>query len=417
VTVDVNSEIGKIRQVIVHRPGVETQRYPHGDFLQVFPLRPGMSSFNLEEAEKEFSEFNQVLRSQAVEVFELTDLLVEALDASPLAREDLISSFLRDASIRGNDLQEAARVVLVAASSNGDLVRRLFSGIRYEETTLDERSAFPLAFLTGNNFDSEGFLLGPLNTAFFVRDPMNVVGEGVTLNRMYWPFRGREVVLYEIIKRYHPLFSGVPQWYDHGGSFYLEGGDVVNIDARTVALGMSSRTEATAIDVLCQRLLWGGRGSQVDDVFVFTVPQEGNRVHLDAYLSRIDYDKFLVDPLLQENASVYRVRRGYAQGDVRVELLTSNISTILGLMVKEVGVRVVEFGNASIGQMQREYENGSLGTLCLSPGNLCVCKENVWTNDALDKVGMTLHPVSIQELTAGFGGPSSLCLPLWREKL
>lgn len=189
MTVDVNSEIGKIRQVIVHRPGVETQRYPHGDFLQVFPLRPGMSSFNLEEAEKEFSEFNQVLRSQAVEVFELTDLLVEALDASPLAREDLISSFLRDASIRGNDLQEAARVVLVAASSNGDLVRRLFSGIRYEETTLDERSAFPLAFLTGNNFDSEGFLLGPLNTAFFVRDPMNVVGEGVTLNRMYWPFR------------------------------------------------------------------------------------------------------------------------------------------------------------------------------------------------------------------------------------
>lgn len=414
---NVRSEIGNLRKALVRKPGHETQHYPHGDFLQAFPLRPFQSSFDLDKAQREHDHLVSILEEHGVEVVDLTDLVVEALDSAPQARDRLISTYLQDCRIEGAEMTAAARSYLESAPTNEQLVWRLFEGIRYGDTELVQRGHFPFASHIGADFDAETFLTGPLATSFFVRDPMSIIGDGVTLNHMYWHDRNREVDLCETVVDYNPEFKAAPRWFNHDCSFHLEGGDILNIDARTVAVGLSERTEAAAIDVLCQQLLNSEQASSIDNVYVFTVPQIGNRLHLDTYLARIDYDLFVIDPALTHDIVAYRVSRGGRTTGLAVEALAGNASSVLGHMLGEGAVRLLQFDAGQSGRMDAEYNNGAMGMLCLAPGDLCVCEENVLTNDILDKAGMKLHPVSIQEMTVGFGGPSSLCQPLWREDL
>lgn len=411
----VSNEVGALKRALVHRPGHETQRYPHGDFLQAFPLRPSCTDFDLEKAQTEHDRLTKVLAAHNVEVIEATDLLAETLEASPEAKKALIDAYLADSRIEGIELTEAARCYLESSSTSTQLVERLFEGIRYGDTDVVNADRFPLAALSGNAFDPETFLASPLNTAFFVRDPLSVIGEGITLNHMYWHDRNREVDLLEAVTRHHPDFAATQRWFDHRCSFHLEGGDIVNLNAHSVAVGLSSRTEGAAIDVLCRQLLWGRGESDIADIYVFFVPQMGNRLHLDTYVSRIDYDTFVIDPAIARNPSVLRVRAGRRKGNVRIDELSGSLKDIFRKALSIGPVRLMDFGSSAESRMEFEYGNGATGMLCLSPGNLCVSEENVVANDLLDKAGMTLHPVSVQEMTVGFGGPSSLCLPLWRE--
>ena len=242
-----------------------------------------------------------------------------------------------------------------------------------------------------------------------------MIGGGISLNHMYWHDRNREVDLLQTVAEHHPCFADTPQWFGHDSSFHLEGGDIVNLSGHAVAIGLSSRTESLAIDRLSQGLLWGD-GSSVTDVYVIEVPQSGNRLHLDAYLSPIDGDTFVVDPLLAREPRVYRLRRTRRRGGVRIEPCSEGLARILEAATGGGPVRLIDFGDGG-GPMAFEYGNGAAGILPLAPGNLCVCAENLAANEALVDAGMTVHPVSIQEMTVGFGGPNSLCLPLVREDL
>ena len=242
-----------------------------------------------------------------------------------------------------------------------------------------------------------------------------MIGGGISLNHMYWHDRNREVDLLQTVAEHHPCFADTPQWFGHDSSFHLEGGDIVNLSGHAVAIGLSSRTESLAIDRLSQGLLWGD-WSSVTDVYVIEVPQSGNRLHLDAYLSPIDGDTFVVDPLLAREPRVYRLRRARRRGGVRIEPCSEGLARILEAATGGGPVRLIDFGDGG-GPMAFEYGNGAAGILPLAPGNLCVCAENLAANEALVDAGMTVHPVSIQEMTVGFGGPNSLCLPLVREDL
>lgn len=415
-TVHVNNEIGQIGRVLVHRPGLETRRFPHGEFALAFPLRPASSDFDLDRAQAEHDALTEILKAEGAQVIELCDLLEESLANSPAAKNRLITCFLENSRIEGNELIEATTRYLAETDSDKQFCERLFRGIRYGDTSLAHQERFPLAQLTNSAFDPDTFLSSPLNTAFFTRDPMSVIGDGVSLNHMYWHDRNRETDILETILACHPAFAKTPQWLHHGSSFHLEGGDIVNLSEGALAIGLSSRTESLAIDQISQNLLWSDPSSSITDIYVFEVPQSGNRLHLDAYLSRIDYDTFVVDPALDDRPCVYHLRRGVEKNTVRIDACSGSIARILGRALGEESVRTVDFGSGS-SLIDFEYGNGAAGILTLSPGNLCVCAENSVANEMLVNLGMTVHPVSIQEMTAGFGGPNSLCLPLEREDL
>ena len=170
-TVRVNNEVGRLKRVLVHRPGPETRRFPHGEFALAFPLRPTSSDFDLARAQDEHDALTAILRAEGAEVVELTELVGETLAFAPEAKDELLERFLANCRIEGSELTEAATRYMSEAADAEQFVTRLFNGIRYGDTDLDASDRFPLAALTDSAFDPDTFLSSPLNTAFFTRDP------------------------------------------------------------------------------------------------------------------------------------------------------------------------------------------------------------------------------------------------------
>src|SRR3954469_11224281 len=82
----VHSEVGRLRQVMVHRPGLSLKRLTptnHDDLLFDDVLW-------VERAQYEHDQFVERMRERGVEVFLLQTLLAEALGASDEARQRLI---------------------------------------------------------------------------------------------------------------------------------------------------------------------------------------------------------------------------------------------------------------------------------------------------------------------------------------
>lgn len=256
-TVRVNNEVGRLKRVLVHRPGPETRRFPHGEFALAFPLRPTSSDFDLARAQDEHDALTAILRAEGAEVVELTELVGETLAFAPEAKDELLDRFLANCRIEGSELTEAATRYMSEAADAEQFVTRLFNGIRYGDHRPRRLQSLSASRPHRQRFRSRTFLSSPLNTAFFTRDPLSVIGGGISLNHMYWHDRNREVDLLQTVAEHHPCFADTPQWFGHDSSFHLEGGDIVNLSGHAVAIGLSSRTESLAIDRLSQGLLWG----------------------------------------------------------------------------------------------------------------------------------------------------------------
>lgn len=416
-SIHVRNEIGKLGCVLLHRPGAETQQLPHGDFGRVFYLRPTRSQFNLCEALEEYNRLSTVLSGQGVEILVLTDLLHETLENAEEARSDLINGVLSDSRIVGNEFKQGVRNYLESSVTNDELIDRILHGIRYGDIGLVLPRSASLTSFTNESFDPDTFLINPLNTAFFTRDPMSIAGHSLVFSHMYWPDRNPEVGLLQTISRFHPRFKDAPSWDGRASSFHIEGGDVIDLDEHSLLVGISSRTEAGAIDSLAKELFWQIPDSGIHTVYAIPVPSEGSRLHLDAYLTRIDVDSFIIDPTLMRPTSIYQLQPGKQIGSLRVKLASDNLKSFLEHVLGTGGLRIFDFRADPGSRLHQELENGAASALCLSPGVICTCEENVLTNDILSKAGIEVHPIPTHEMVAGFGGPSSLCLPLVRESL
>lgn len=150
------------------------------------PCGPRASDFDLARAQDEHDALTAILRAEGAEVVELTELVGETLAFAPEAKDELLDRFLANCRIEGSELTEAATRYMSEAADAEQFVTRLFNGMRYGDTDLDASDRFPLAALTDSAFDPDTFLSSPLNTAFFTRDPLSVIGSGISLNHMYW---------------------------------------------------------------------------------------------------------------------------------------------------------------------------------------------------------------------------------------
>lgn len=409
----IHNEIGKLKKALLHCPGPETCNYPDGQFNQVFTLRPSSSSFDLDKALSEYHAYVSILEHEGVEILYLEDLLTEALDATEEARRSFIDSYVLECGARGIELELPIREFLNRISDSGALVKTAVNGIRYSQVFDTDKEVLSLATLTGDAYSPNDLLVSPLNTMWFTRDPASIIGEGVALNHMYWPERNREVIVYKTIFNYHPSFRGTPLFFQHESSYHIEGGDLHNLNSENVAVGISQRTEATAIDTLAQNLLWDEH-STVESVWAIQVPYDDFCIHLDTYFSRVDYETFLVAQELLDEAQVYRITRGRTKQATRARYVEGGLRKALELALGSSTIRFIPCGGSNPGAAELERTNNATSTLCLEPGKVCVYEENTETNKALEKEGIQLIPISIYELTNGFGGPNCLCLPLVR---
>ena len=255
---------------------------------------------------------------------------------------------------------------------------------------LEIRIGGSLASLDGDELKGDDMVLFPMPASYFSRDPLAVVGKGATMNRMYWNQRNREVIFYETVLRNHPDYAGSPIWYDHNSEWHIEGGDILNINAKTLAIGISERTQTAAIDELAKNMFWGSDEAEIENIYAIKIPHGYAYMHLDTVCTQVDRDKFTVYPGIYQTLRAYRLTKGDSEGEVHIEELEGTLQHILELATGMDHITMIECGGGDPIEASREQWNDGSNTLAVAPGKVCVYERNVVTNDALYKAGVEL---------------------------
>ena len=410
--INVHSEIGPLKKVVLHRFGKELINFRVEDFETVW----SHGAFYLERAKEEHDVFVDLLHNEGVETLFIEDLVVEALDAVPGAREAFMRQAMEESMIASPAWRAVVRNKLDAIEDTREFVTAFINGMHYRDVEPPSREDLTLEDLE-TGYDPADPLLIPLPGLQFPRDPVATVGHGVLLNHMYKPQRNREVILYETVFKYHPDYAGSPIWYEHECAKHIEGGDVLNIDAHTLAVGISQRTEPGAIDQLAQNMFWGAEESEVEQIYAFNIPSAYAFMHLDTVFTQVDIDTFTVYPGIYKTLRVYRLTRGAKPGTVRIERMDGELKEILAKMTGQSSVKLIECAGGDPIEASREQWNDGSNTLAVAPGVVCVYERNIITNDVLDKAGLRLLVVPSEELSLGRGGPRCMSMPFWREEI
>jgi arginine deiminase len=418
--VHVTSEIGRLRRVLVHEPGVEVDR-------MVPPMMEELLFDDIlfgERARDEHGRFRRLLQILGIEVIEAGDLLLETL-ADPEAREWLWRMMLPQLP---PDLRGA-----IPADAD-EMVATVVGGL----LTDDKDGGIEVGDL---------FRLTPLPNWCFQRDPQVILGSGVVFSAMATPARWREGLLARAIFRFHPEFGSTPVIHDpmrpepgHEEFFgyhrpRLEGGDMLVLSPEVVAIGVSERTNALAVDALARglaRLEGGPRWLEV-----VHLPRRRAYMHLDTVLTPADRDSALAFPPVicgsgPQLAETYEI-------DLMGKDLTPKHRGCILDSIREHGLdlELIPCGGADALAQQREQWTDGANTLALAPGVITLYDRNVATADelsrrgwrvitaedvllgreevSLDGAGKTCLLLASNEISRARGGPHCLSHPLERD--
>ncbi|CBL03376.1 MAG: arginine deiminase [Gordonibacter pamelaeae] len=401
--VNVKSEIKPLKRVLLHRPGNE--------LLNLTPNTLEELLFDdipfLKVAQEEHDAFAQALRDNGVEVVYLEDLMTEVLDQNPDVRETFLKQFIEEAGIRTDRYQKIIFDYLNDNyPENKDLVLKTMEGINLTELHTDKSNS-----LVDLVSEASKMVVAPMPNLYFTRDNFAMIGNGVSINRMYSVTRNRETIYGEYIFKYHPDFKDVPQYYSRYNTFHIEGGDILNINDHVLAVGISQRTEPDAIDALAHNI-FNDETSPIDTILAFNIPNNRAMMHLDTVFTQIDTDKFTIHPGIMGPLTVFEIT---PEGDgIKVKEMTGKLEDILEKYVG-VPVELIPCGGGDRIAAEREQWNDGSNTLCIAPGTVVVYERNDVTNKVLEEKGIKLVVIPSAELSRGRGGPRCMSMPIWRE--
>lgn len=403
----VKSEIGKLRKVLIHRPGGELEHLtPEYLTTLLFDDIP-----YLKRAQIEHDSFAETLRSCGVEVVYLCDLVAQALDTDPAVRRQFVKEFLSNADTRIVGHEKELFKLLMDEPDTRTMVLRTMEGIM--DDGFDFRKTNPLLNLTRTK---AGFILDPIPNLYFTRDPMASVGCGASLNHMFSVTRNRETIYMKYVFEHHPDFQDkVKKYYDPSVPYSIEGGDIHNLSADTLAIGLSERTTAQAIEVLA-RNIFADEESTIRNILAIDIPNMRAFMHLDTVLTQADKDVFIVHPGILHNIKVYRVFPG-AKGTIKAESLKGTLESIFCRFLGLDEVRFIKCGGNNMIAAEREQWNDGSNALCVEPGTVIVYDRNTITNDILRDNGLKTLEIASSELSRGRGGPRCMSMPLVRDAL
>lgn len=399
------SEIGRLKRVLLHRPGGELENLMP-EYLErlLFDDIP-----YLKEAQKEHDAFADCLRSQGVEVVYLTDLVVESLTDGDVRRE-LLRQFLDEADIQDSRTREAVEEYL-SAMPDQEMVAAMMAGVRKSQLRTGSARLGDYLSAAGDDYP---FAVDPMPNLYFTRDPFATIGTGVSLHKMHTITRNRETLFGKFIFEHHPLYKNAPRWYDRGLTSSLEGGDILILSPQVLAVGISQRTREDSIDTLAETVL--SYDGTFQKVLAFNIPKTRSFMHLDTVFTMVDRDKFTVHPNILGQLTVFVMeldenrKMTIRQEDGRLEDI---LKEHLGLD----SVTLIPCGRGSEIDAAREQWNDGSNTLAIAPGEVVVYARNYVTNQSLEEAGIRIHTIPSAELSRGRGGPRCMSMPLWREDL
>ena len=404
--IHVTSEIKPLKKVLLHRPGNE--------LLNLTPDTLEELLFDdipfLKIAQQEHDAFAKILRDNGVEVVYLENLVAEVFDLYPEVREQFLRQFLKEANITGDKYTKLIIEYLNENyPSNLELVLKTMEGMRLSELPKEEATTL---IDRVENYD-EVMLLDPLPNLYFQRDPFASVGNGVLLHKMYSKTRSRETIYDEYVFKYHPDFKDVPLYYSRNDVDHIEGGDVLNLNESTLAIGISQRTNPDAIERTAKRI-FADEKSLIITIYAFHIPKSRAFMHLDTVFTQIDYDKFTYHPAILGTLQVFKLTPG-KDGQVDIEEINDTLQHVLEKALNLDHVELIPCGGGDMIAAAREQWNDGSNTLCIAPGVIVVYERNDVTNEVLRQHGLKVLEMPSCELSRGRGGPRCMSMPLIRE--
>lgn len=404
--IHVYTEIGRLKKVMLHRPGKELENIkPEWLERLLFDDIPW-----LEYAQKEHDEFAQVFRNNGVEVVYLEDLIAETLDQDEEIKKQFINQFLDEAHVTSETLREVVIEYLYSFKDTKSMIEKTMGGIRKNEVPNFQKRTL------SDYISDYPFVSDPMPNLYFTRDPFSSIGNGISLNRMSTLTRSRETIYADYIFKYHKLYGNnkVDRYYDRNLTYSLEGGDIIILSDKVLAVGVSQRTHPSGIELLAKNMFYK-YNTHFDTVLAFDIPKIRAFMHLDTVFTRVDFDKFTLHTEINKEFRAYELTRDKERhGKIKVKPIVDNLGNILEKYIK-VPVTLIPCGGGDEIISGREQWNDGANTLALAPSEVIVYARNYVTNEILEKHGVKTHSILSSELSRGRGGPRCMSMPLIRE--
>jgi len=416
----VHSEVGRLRKVLVHRPGLSLER--------LTPANREEFLFDdvvwVERAQREHDEFTAILRDRGVEVYYVDALLAETLDASTDARRHILQRAVSSFTV-GLSLVEDLRAWLFAQESKR-LAQILVGGLLISELDgldLDVLNCHSLGAVLA---DANSFVLPPLPNTLFTRDSSAWLYGGVVLPPLFWHARRLEVSNVSEIYRHHPMFAEADFafWYppagdaerfsveDFGHGASLEGGDVMPIGNGAVLVGMGERSTGRMVEHIARSLFDSG---QAERIIACRMEQARSYMHLDTVFNLVDCDAATIFPPVVEAMQVYSLRPGERDNTFDIEQEPGLLAAVAdALDVREL--RTIPTGGDDF-QAAREQWADANNVVALEPGVVVGYARNARTNANLRAAGIEVIEIDGAELGKGRGGCHCMTCPLQRDAL
>jgi arginine deiminase len=428
IQLSVFSETARLKQVVVHNPGPEVD-------LMV----PGMMEKLLFDdilhgdlARREHEQFRRVLAKVADDVLDIQDLFVEAL------RDEAVKlAFIEDFRLLAGTPEETCE--LLRAMPSAQVAASVIGGVPWDDMWVHTRWE--------EEFD---YRVRPIPNLLFMRDPASVIGDGYSVNSMATWAREREPLILSYVFRHHPRLehhTDHDKWFDQvtplirgeiKAPVSLEGGDILVLSPKVLAVGCSERTQADAIHLLAESLRAhrAGHEDSFDFLLMVLMPKKRSAMHLDTIFTRISEDECLVYPpyFVEGSRELLNVTRI----DLRHPELRMSTQPSLLRTLRAVGIdlRPISCGGEDPIMQQREQWTDGANAFCLAPGVITSYGRNIATAVALDRAGYRvvsaaevlanaslelldgrkyLVQIEAGELSRARGGPRCMTMPLSRE--